>query len=153
MKLAELYEIIDEPRLALSLVNEGKAARALYGKADLTKVALVIAWRAAHSDQRPLATYDPGVADNGAASAMFAEKKSHTKTKSSLPIETVRALEQSRQAVVDGHWSKVVSLNPEGADLAAWLKEAGSLIDIFRETRELFGGNRVSYPRSLSAPT
>ena len=55
-------------------------------------------------------------------------------------------LEQAKQKAVDDGWNRLATLDPEsmsGDDRSEWMKEAAALIDIFRETRELFGGNRV----------
>lgn len=60
-----------------------------------------------------------------------------------MPIGTIHVFELARQNVVDEGFAKLAKLDPEGPDRADWMKEAVGLIDVFRETRELFSGNRV----------
>ncbi|KAG8908776.1 transcription factor TFIIIC subunit tfc4 [Tulasnella sp. 403] len=128
MKLAEVYEILDQPRTALNLVKE------------------VIAWRKSHEEGNVRS--DRGnteeVQDTDPTNALFEEKKRSKKARSAMPIQMVWVMEQARQNRVDEGFKKLESLDPEGDDRTEWMKEASALIEMFRGTRELFGGNRFA---------
>lgn len=126
MRLAEVYEILDQPRQALALVNE------------------VIAWRKTQEKEKAAANEEELGSSADLSGALFEEKKRSAKSKSSIPLGTIHVFELARQNVVDESFAKLAKLDPEGADLAEWMKEAVGLIDIFRETRELFSGNRFA---------
>lgn len=80
---------------------------------------------------------DPGL-------VLLQDEKKKTKGKTKLPIETVQALEQARQRPIDEGFARIKELDPEiPSDRIEWMKVVADLIDVFRETRELFGGNRV----------
>ncbi|KAG8934610.1 transcription factor TFIIIC subunit tfc4 [Tulasnella sp. 417] len=134
MKLAEVYEILDQPRQALALVNEAFA------------VETVIAWRKSRQKGKANAGEEDQASTSADPSgALFEEKKRSTKSKSSMPIGTIHVFELARQNVVDEGFSKLAKLDPEGPDRTEWMKEAVGLIDVFRETRELFSGNRYAF--------
>ncbi|KAG8952110.1 transcription factor TFIIIC subunit tfc4 [Tulasnella sp. 424] len=126
MRLAEVYEILDQPRQALALVNE------------------VIAWRKTQEKEKAAANEEELGSSADPSGALFEEKKRSAKSKSSIPLGTIHVFELARQNVVDESFAKLAKLDPEGADRAEWMKEAVGLIDIFRETRELFSGNRFA---------
>ncbi|KAG9007114.1 transcription factor TFIIIC subunit tfc4 [Tulasnella sp. 427] len=131
MRLAELYEILDQPRQALALVNEGKEP--------------LIAWRKTQEKGRSTAgDEDPESSSAEQSGALFEEKKRHAKSKSTVPIGTIHVFELARQNVVDEGFSKLEKLDPKGPERTEWMKEALVLIDVFRETRELFSGNRFA---------
>ncbi|KAG8991648.1 transcription factor TFIIIC subunit tfc4 [Tulasnella sp. JGI-2019a] len=128
MRLAEVYEIINKPQDALQLVNQ------------------VIALRKAEREQR---AKDDGLppgseAENDNGLIVQDEKKKTARGKTKLPIETVQALEQGRQRPIDEGFARIAELDPETSDRMEWMKVVADLIDVFRETRELFGGNRFA---------
>lgn len=105
----------------------------------------MIAWRKAQEKEKATANEEELGSSADPSGALFEEKKRSAKSKSSIPLGTIHVFELARQNVVDESFAKLAKLDPEGADRAEWMKEAVGLIDIFRETRELFSGNRVRF--------
>ncbi|KAG2056694.1 TPR-like protein [Suillus hirtellus] len=127
MKLAELYEIMDEPRKALELV---------YQVIDSRK-------RRAH---QPEATSTPSTTQPQGAS-LFEEKRTKAKIpapgKSRLTLAELKALEEQREREVSLGYTRIEDLWPRmrHGDAEAereWMMEAEKLVEMFRETRNLF---------------
>ncbi len=152
MKLAEIYEIVNEPRKALDLVYEG-----VYLAQDFTliviKFCLVI-----DSRKRRVKIPSGAQPDEGEhlSTSLFAEDKTVLKSKSSsssmrqnrLTHVQLRELEaQKEKDVVQGYrrlkdlWSGMLA-GEEGSK-REWMLEAEKLVDMFRETRNLFLTSRV----------
>ncbi|EGN99637.1 hypothetical protein SERLA73DRAFT_159861 [Serpula lacrymans var. lacrymans S7.3] len=133
MKLAELYEIMDEPRKALELVYQ------------------VIDSRKRRAVQRDEGVKDPS--ENSQGASLF-EEKSKSKAKAStnknqgrLTIAQLRDLEEQRKQEVMKSYKRVEELwpliltNTQGEHEEAereWVLEAEKLVETFRETRNLF---------------
>ncbi|OJA08708.1 hypothetical protein AZE42_08889 [Rhizopogon vesiculosus] len=130
MKLAELYEIMDEPRKALELV---------YQVIDSRK-------RRIHQPEAAASITDAGAQPQGAS--LF-EEKSRTKGKSSAPgkgrfsLAELKVLEEEREReVIFGHkrieelWPRMLHEDVEAE--REWMIEAEKLVEMFRETRNLF---------------
>jgi len=110
---------------------------------------IVLASRKAQNDSEkskdPQNNTPQNNADNSGATSLFEEKKRTFQKKAAVPLKTVQALEKERQNAIDEGFRKLDELKDiDGSDRTQWLHEAGILTDMFRETRELFGGNRVS---------
>ncbi|KAG2040882.1 TPR-like protein [Suillus americanus] len=129
MKLAELYEIMDEPRKALELVYQ------------------VIDSRKRRNHQRE-ATPAPGTVPQPQGASLF-EEKSRTKAKTPAPgksrltLAELKALEEQREREVILGYNRVEDLWPRmlHGDVEAereWMIEAEKLVEMFRETRNLF---------------
>ncbi|KAH7927002.1 TPR-like protein [Leucogyrophana mollusca] len=130
MKLAELYEIMDEPRKALELV---------YQVIDSRKR------KPAHKADGPS---DSSEAPQGAS--LF-EEKSRAKVKAAgkgqgrLSLAQLRELEELREKdVMQGYkrieelWPMILEREPEAEAEREWMLEAEKLVEMFRETRNLF---------------
>ncbi|KAG0701633.1 hypothetical protein DFH29DRAFT_806009 [Suillus ampliporus] len=129
MKLAELYEIMDEPRKALELV---------YQVIDSRK-------RRTH---QPEATPAPDSVPQPQGASLF-EEKSRTKAKTPAPgksrltLPELKSLEEQREREVMLGYNRVEELWPRmlHEDVEAereWMLEAEKLVEMFRETRNLF---------------
>ncbi|KAH7911471.1 hypothetical protein BJ138DRAFT_1237800 [Hygrophoropsis aurantiaca] len=129
MKLAELYEILDEPRKALELVYQVIDARKrkIGNKSD-----------------------GPPDIDTPQAASLF-EEKSRAKTKASgknqgrLTLAQLQELEEQREKeVIQGYkrieelWPSILSEDGHVEAQREWMLEAEKLIEMFRETRNLF---------------
>ncbi|KAI0642215.1 TPR-like protein [Trametes meyenii] len=155
MKLAEIYEILNEPRKALDLVLQ------------------VIEARKKRTANRE-GTVDSGNADPTSAS-LFEEGKVRGMKQRGTPVKTnpnrltpaqLRELEAQKEREAAQSWHRVQELWPrmladENGDEEAvreWLVEAEKLIESFRETRALFltsrhRGFRGMFPRSARKQT
>jgi len=137
MKLAEIYEIMGEPRKALDLVYEVIDSRKKKGKGASTNTA--------------------GDASNTMSTSLFAEDKSKAKGAAARPRLThaqLREMElEKEKEVIKGYrrlkelWAGM--LNEEEEAEREWLVQAEKLVDMFRETRNLFLTSRVCNLRSL----
>ncbi|KAF8549682.1 TPR-like protein [Imleria badia] len=147
MKLAELYEIMDEPRKALELVYQVIDARKRRpGQAEGTAL--------------------PGVPSSSQAGASLFDEKSHarskgrTTTKSGrLTLADLKVLEEQREREVllgykriEELWPRVLSAESNDEVVREWMLEAEKLVEMFRETRNLFltsrhNGFRGMFPR------
>ncbi|KAG1750557.1 uncharacterized protein EDB91DRAFT_1108147 [Suillus paluster] len=129
MKLAELYEIMDEPRKALELVYQ------------------VIDSRKRRANQ-PEATPAPDTVPQPQGASLFEEKlRTKAKTpvpgKSRLTLPELKALEEQREREVllgynrvEDLWSRMLHADVEAE--REWMIEAEKLVEMFRETRNLF---------------
>ncbi|KAI0269808.1 TPR-like protein [Gloeopeniophorella convolvens] len=141
MRLAEIYEVLHEPRKALDLV---------YQVIDSRK-------------RRPKDTATGSQAPGAPTSSLFEETAAKKKNKaakgSRLTLAQLHELEQKKEEEVKRGFSFLrelwprVSL-PQGADgqeLAEreWLLEAEKLVDMFRETRNLFRTSRSNPFRGM----
>jgi general transcription factor 3C polypeptide 3 (transcription factor C subunit 4) len=154
MKLAEIYEILNEPRKALELVYEG--------------ISLLVA------NSLSLAYFIPSVIDSSKKrsptastsatrpwGSLFEETRSRGTGKSSgaptvkaqnrLSHAQLRELEEQKESEVLKGWKRVKELWPrllssgDGQEEVEmeWLLEAEKLVETFRETRNLFLTTRV----------
>ncbi|PPQ91090.1 hypothetical protein CVT25_013128 [Psilocybe cyanescens] len=144
MKLAEIYEIMNEPRKALDLVYEVIDSRKKKGKSN--------------------ANNQPEDLNNPSGTSLFAEDKITTKTKvttnrpNRLTHAQLKELEmQKEKEVVRGYhrmkdiWYSMLADDTEAE--REWMMEAEKLVDMFRETRNLFLTSRNNpfrgmFPRS-----
>ncbi|KAG8960660.1 hypothetical protein FRC03_006292 [Tulasnella sp. 419] len=81
-----------------------------------------------------------------AGTSLFEEtKKGSKRYKAKASVQDIEKLEIERQNFVDSTFAKLRELvDITGHDREEWLRNATLLTDHFRETRELFLGNRVS---------
>ncbi|KAI0629317.1 TPR-like protein [Trametes polyzona] len=152
MKLAEIYEILNEPRKALDLVMQVIESRKR---------------RAAHRE----GTVDSGTGEPGSASLFEEGKVRGAKAKGTpakgnpnkLTAAQLRELEAQKEREAAQSWRRVQELWPrmlgeEEEATREWLVEAEKLIESFRETRALFltsrhRGFRGMFPRSSRKQT
>ncbi|TFK50646.1 TPR-like protein [Heliocybe sulcata] len=131
MKLAEIYEVLNEPRKALDLADDG--------------LPVIDHRRRMHRENRAGGEESMPMP----SSSLFVEKsrgkarESTFKSKSGLSPAQVRALEEEKEKEVIRGYSRVRDLWPEimvGNEVTAreWLLEAEKLVETFRETRNLF---------------
>lgn len=157
MKLAEIYEILNEPRKALELVYEGLHLQPFHCL-DLIytqQLYTVIDSR----KKRPKDANAPQLEDSAnPTSSLFAEggpttqksKGAAIRAQNRLTHAQLRELEvQKEKEVVRGYrrleelWSKMLQEDEEAE--REWLVEAEKLVDTFRETRNLFSTSRVCF--------
>ncbi|KAF4563013.1 transcription factor TFIIIC subunit tfc4 [Pleurotus pulmonarius] len=148
MKLASLYELLDEPRKALALVYEvidaRKRRRAEGQSTDGNE----------HSSSTPTA--------QGGAS-LFEEKKKATKSvqQRKLTLAQLKELEAKKEAQVVSGYRRLTELWPAMVEDAgdaekAWMEEAEKLVETYRETRNLFAASRQwrgMFPRARAGST
>jgi len=151
MKLAEIYEILNEPRRALELVYEG-ARSSTHPSLSIWPVSVVIDSRKKRPTQK-----DGNNSESFPNASLFEEKSkgkgkaSTGKAQSRLTPAQLRVLEEQKEAEVLIGYRRLTELWPcmlseeEGQEDAEreWLFEAGKLVDMFRETRNLFLTSRV----------
>lgn len=159
MKLASLYELLDEPRKALALVYEGTITLQVHPK-DFRLIYLVIDARKRrraegqftdgneHSSSTPSA--------QGGAS-LFEEKRKATKSgqQRKLTLAQLKELEAKKEAQVVKGYRRLTELWPammqdERDAERAWMEEAEKLVETYRETRNLFAASRVCLRLSIS---
>ncbi|KAI0945905.1 hypothetical protein AcV7_010019 [Taiwanofungus camphoratus] len=148
MKLAEIYEILNEPRKALDLVLQVIASRRRRHRQDT-------------SDD---------MSEEPATTTLFEEKArpkgkdSSAKPPNRLTVTQLRDLEAQKEREVIQGFHRIRQLWPRilaGGDADAereWLVEAEKLVESFRETRNLFlttrhQGFRGMFPRSSRKQT
>ncbi|KAJ6486311.1 hypothetical protein DFH09DRAFT_1265926 [Mycena vulgaris] len=131
MKLAEVYEILDEPRKALELVYEVIDSRQRRPKepAALDGAAPAVA---------PL-IHDKPAKPHPAKIKMSQNRMSNAE---------LRAIEAQKEAEAVGAYARLKQLWPrmlegDGAPRQEWLLEAEKLIEAFRETRRLFSTSKT----------
>ncbi|KIK91737.1 hypothetical protein PAXRUDRAFT_148847 [Paxillus rubicundulus Ve08.2h10] len=132
MKLAELYEIMDEPRKALELVYQ------------------VIDARKRRPAQAEVVAPDPSASSQQGASLF--EEKAHGRPKGKLATKQgrltqaeLKGLEERREKEVllgykriEGLWPSILSESCSDQVEREWMLEAEKLVEMFRETRNLF---------------
>ncbi|KAF8957215.1 hypothetical protein BDZ97DRAFT_1924824 [Flammula alnicola] len=144
MKLAEIYEIMGEARKALDLVYEVIDSRKKRSKGGSTN----------QTDE----------SSNPMTTSLFAEDKATAKSKAAaarqnrLTHAQLRELEMQKEKEVIRGYCRLKELWPamlNGDEEAEreWLVEAEKLVDMFRETRNLFSTSRTNpfrgmFPRS-----
>ena len=149
MKLAEIYEIMGEPRKALDLVYQGNSG-ILPPFIFFSQVVVVIDSRKKRGKSN--ATNQTEDTTNPSGTSLFSEDKTTHKSKARvqnrLTHAQLRELEvQKEKEVVKGHrrlkelWSDMLAGEKDSE--REWLVEAEKLIDMFRETRNLFVTSRV----------
>ncbi|KAJ7116658.1 hypothetical protein C8R44DRAFT_212104 [Mycena epipterygia] len=134
MKLAEVYEILNEPRKALELVYEVIDSRRRRGKDSNASLG-----------KEPTPTVPPIIQDKVVKPRVRAPSKISQNRLSNAELREMEA--QKEKEVVDGYrrlkqlWSRM--LEGDGEPRQAWLLEAEKLTDTFRETRRLFSTSRT----------
>ncbi|KAF9241292.1 hypothetical protein BU15DRAFT_73419 [Melanogaster broomeanus] len=132
MKLAELYEIMDEPRKALELVYQ------------------VIDTRKRRPAQLEVAAAEPSGSSQPSASLF--EEKAHIRQKGKpatkqgrLTLAELKTLEEQREKEVllgykriEELWPSILSEHCSEQIEREWMLEAEKLVEMFRETRNLF---------------
>ncbi|KIJ10452.1 hypothetical protein PAXINDRAFT_182044 [Paxillus involutus ATCC 200175] len=132
MKLAELYEIMDEPRKAFELVYQ------------------VIDVRKRRPAQAEVIAPDPGTSSQHGASLF--EEIAHGRPKGKiatkqgrLTLAELKGLEEQREKEVlsgykriEGLWPNILSESCSDQIEREWMLEAEKLVEMFRETRNLF---------------
>lgn len=129
MKLAEIYEILNEPRRALDLVYEVIGSR-----------------RKARRDGKSQQS-DREESIVPSSSSLFVETSASGKKGSkSNRLNTVqlKELEAEKEKEVLRGWKRLCEIWDEEEKLEEWLMEAEKLVEAFRETRNLFSTTRVS---------
>ncbi|KAJ7185699.1 hypothetical protein C8R46DRAFT_982456 [Mycena filopes] len=134
MKLAEVYEILDQPRKALELVYEVIDARRRRPKEATAAVADDIA------PAVPALINDKPVKPRARQ-----PKKASTNRLSNAEL---RELEAKKEAEVTAGYRRLKELWPrmlqgEGEPRQEWMIEADKLVEAFRETRRLFSTSRT----------
>ncbi|KAG6897632.1 hypothetical protein C0992_012861 [Termitomyces sp. T32_za158] len=139
MKLAEIYELMNEPKKALELVYEVIDSR----------------------KKRPKESGASQPTESGASTSLFEEKAAKakgTKAPGRLTNAQLRELEAEKEKevlrgyrVVKEQWAGMLADDEEAIKL--WLIEAEKLVETFRETRNLFLTSRTNpfrgmFPRS-----
>ncbi|KAJ7848411.1 hypothetical protein B0H13DRAFT_2361910 [Mycena leptocephala] len=133
MKLAEVYEILNEPRKALDLVYEVIDSRKRRPKEMNT----------AANSAAP--TVQPLIQEKAVKSRAKAPVKKSSNRLSNAELREMEA--EKEKEVMDGHrrlkqlWPRM--LQGDGEPRQHWLLEAEKLIETFRETRRLFSTSRV----------
>ncbi|KAJ7594254.1 hypothetical protein C8J56DRAFT_926291 [Mycena floridula] len=136
LKLAEIYEILNEPRKALDLVYEVIDSRSRKNK-----------------DPNARATQD-----NDATSTLFSEgrpKTTSTSTsKTRLTHTQLRQLEAEKEKEVLRSYRRLVELREnmlvgEPEAFREWMLEAEKMVETFRETRALFSASRNVHFRGM----
>ena len=150
MKLAEIYEITNETRRALDLVYEG-VCLVDHSVSNCLLVAVIDSRK-----KRKTSLYvAPDELGQPVATSLFAEDKGASKPKSSarqnrLTNAQLKELEMQKEKEVIRNYRRLKELWPgmlTGEEMAdrEWMLEAEKLVDMFRETRNLFLTSRVSF--------
>ncbi|KAJ6588829.1 hypothetical protein B0H19DRAFT_1248427 [Mycena capillaripes] len=141
MKLAEIYEILNEPRKALDLVYE------------------VIDSRKRNNKPSDVAAGQPGQATQQPSSSLFAEErpvdKSTTKTTKSgrqrMSVEALKELEAKLETDTLKGYRRLRELYPKISKEEVndserdWFLQAEKMIESFRETRQLFSTSSLAF--------
>ncbi|KAJ7741412.1 hypothetical protein DFH07DRAFT_837995 [Mycena maculata] len=139
MKLAELYEIMNEPRKALELVYE-----IIDSRKKLTKASDAGAGQLGRASQPP------------ASASLFAEKEKSgkskpTRTAQRMSFEALKELEAAMERDnLKNHrrlaelWPKVSRAQINDAE-REWLLLAEKMVESFRETRQLFSTSTLAF--------
>ncbi|KAF8812960.1 TPR-like protein [Phlegmacium glaucopus] len=141
MKLAEIYEIMGEPRKALDLVYEVIDSRKKRGKSNATNQTE----DTANPANTSLFPEDKGTQKSKAASIRAQNRLTHAQ---------LRALEVQKEKEVGKGYRRLKELwtgmlAGEKDSEREWLVEAEKLIDMFRETRNLFVTSRSNPFRGM----
>ncbi|EDR07780.1 uncharacterized protein LACBIDRAFT_297936 [Laccaria bicolor S238N-H82] len=134
MKLAEIYEILGEPRRALELVYEVIDSRKKRAKAPATQF-----------------EDDPTTASLFAEERITRSKANAIRVQNRLTHLQLRELEAAKEKEVMQGYRKIRELwaGMMGGDEECereWMVDAEKLVDMFRETRNLFLTSRVGWP-------
>ena len=149
MKLAEIYEILGETRRALELVYEGMQSFSPPVPSSTQRLQVI--------DSRKKRTKAPATQseDDPTTASLFAEERSLAKSKANairaqnrLTHLQLRELEAAKEKeVMQGYrrirelWAGMMGGDEERE--REWMVEAEKLVDMFRETRNLFLTSRV----------
>ncbi|KAJ6568937.1 hypothetical protein B0H19DRAFT_1134257 [Mycena capillaripes] len=138
MKLAEVYEILNQPRKALELVYEVIDSRKRRPK-DMTAVNSALA---------PSVSVPPPLIQDKVVKTRVKVSPSTKKSTNRLSNAELREMEAHKEKeVADGYrrlkglWPRM--LQGEGEPRTQWMLEAEKLIEAFRETRRLFSTSRT----------
>lgn len=157
MKLAELYEILDEPRKALDLVYQGSA---MLHRSDLHSFITQFLVIDSRAKSRAAKEQGDTPQSGGQVHASLFEETSRGKPKSSTsksrkltPAQLRELEEQKEREVIRGYrrveelWSRLLDDTDLGQEEAQreWMFEVEKLVDMFRETRMLFLTSRVCH--------
>ncbi|KAI0031922.1 TPR-like protein [Vararia minispora EC-137] len=137
MRLAEVYEVLNEPRKALDLVYQVIDSRR----------------------RKPRETSGPNQSEESFSTSLFEEHrrkdKSSIKGQNRLTPAQLQKLEQQREAETKEGYRRLCQLwptmmLPDGAQGQAeaereWLLEAEKLVEMFRSTRNLFTTSKVGF--------
>ncbi|KAF9821450.1 hypothetical protein IEO21_00696 [Rhodonia placenta] len=145
MKLAEIYEIMNEPRKALDLVMQGKRSDMLRARQEHAEGAI---------EEATTSLFEERARPKGKAGSKNANK---------LSVAQLKELEAKKEREVIQSYHRIKELWPRmlaGEEEAEreWLMEAEKLVESFRETRPLFltsrhQGFRGMFPRSSRRQT
>ena len=153
MKLAEIYEILNEPRKALDLVLQG-----MFSRSRMICKILILKTVIDSRRRTKIGSQEQGQTNADAVGASLFEEKPRigkeraaraTPQKSGkLGISQLRELEakKEQEAVlsygrVKDLWARMLAEDLEAE--REWMHEAESLVESFRETRALFLTSRV----------
>jgi general transcription factor 3C polypeptide 3 (transcription factor C subunit 4) len=149
MKLAEIYEIMGEPRKALELVYEGSPT-SFFNHTVPTIFAVIDSRKRREKGDGTSQAEDQS---NVAPTSLFEERtqpktKPHPRTPR-LTHAQLKELEAQKEKEVIKGYKRVQDLWPgmlagECEAEKEWLVEAERLVEAFRETRNLFLTSRVS---------
>lgn len=156
MKLAEIYELQDNPRKALDLVYQGL----LY--ISLRRVMVTFVFAVINARKRTAASDigeqgsvsmdvdDPGMSLFSEAKQKKGKQKASTKSGTNVSRESLVELEERKEAEAVRSYERLKQiwdgmLQQDESLTIEWLVEAEKLIDMFRETRNLFGSRGVSF--------
>lgn len=159
MKLAEIYELLNEPRKALELVYEGEGFLSLLFL-HLMRITVIDSRKKRPKESANEA--ETGDSSNPSGTSLFLEEKINAKSKAAMRAQNrlthaqLRELEAQKEKEVMRGYRKVKDLWAEmltgDADVKReWLLEAEKLVETFRETRNLFLTSRVSFFDNLVA--
>jgi len=149
MKLAELYEAMNEPRKALNLVYEGDSVSAAF-QFFFKPFHLVIEARKRHLTREGQS--EGAATDHTQPSeSLFQEKAARgkaKKTKRGMTLAQLQELELEHEASTKRGFESLKKLAPDmkrgkPEAEAAWLLEAETLVESFREVKPLFPSTRV----------
>ncbi|KAK7058184.1 TPR-like protein [Favolaschia claudopus] len=140
MKLAEIYEMLNEPRKALDLVYEVIDSRKRKPKEDLNPVPVPDPSSSVEAFSSLIQEKKPKIR----ASNKTASKKSSNR----LSNAELREMEAKKEKeMMEGYrrlkqlWPRM--LQDEGDARELWMVQAEKLIEAFRETRRLFSTSRI----------
>lgn len=147
MKLAEIYELMNEPKKALELVYEGSYTNCPSNHHFLIRTLVI------DSRKRRLKEVSASqpTESTAASTSLFEEKAAKVKgakAPSRLTHAQLRELEAEKEKevlrgyrIVKEQWAGMLAGDEEAVKL--WLTEAEKLVETFRETRNLFLTSRV----------
>ena len=156
MRLAGIYEVLHEPRKALDLVYQGVSYRNIVEQVLYVSRITVIDSRKRRPKDAALSAHPADVPSSSLFEESTIKKKSKVSKTGRLTLPQLHELERKKEHEVKRGYKLLRELWPkmllpqgaEGQELAEreWVLEAEKLVDMFRETRNLFRTSRVSIP-------